>query len=463
MLTSANLSILFFSIFASITFNGFFRNIAKTNNILIDIPEKSRKFHDRATPLTGGISIYVGVLVSALLLSGLTDINIDTQYSNKGLFKNSEILGETLTRKYQVDDIEYDLSIEKDTQSQSVSIDIETDNQAPTQIKVEPTSDGNFLVTLASGETQIYNYDNGEVSKIELDESNVEKVLLTNLVSSNNIIIDTVTLSALICGALIIAIMLFDDLFGLRASYRLAFQAVIAYIFVVFSGESLLSVGNLLGDGSILLGSASTIFTVFCIVGLMNAFNMSDGLNGMCAMLGLVPLSFLLLLGSYHPGSLLLIGSIIGFLLYNLGYLGKKRRVFLGDTGSNLIGFCIAVACIFYSQGYAPAGVVINPVTALWFVAIPVLDCISVMTSRIIKGVMPFRPGRDHLHHMLLDKGLSSSQTLVCYIFASILLCLFGLFLQKYFIAQEYISFLIFVIFSLCYYVITRTQLNKNA
>ena len=49
MLTSANLSILFFSIFASITFNGFFRNIAKTNNILIDIPEKSRKFHDRAT------------------------------------------------------------------------------------------------------------------------------------------------------------------------------------------------------------------------------------------------------------------------------------------------------------------------------------------------------------------------------------------------------------------------------
>ena len=86
----------------------------------------------------------------------------------------------------------------------------------------------------------------------------------------------------------------------------------------------------------------------------------------------------------------------------------------MGDTGSNLIGFCIAAACIFYSQGYAPAGVVINPVTALWFVAIPVLDCISVMTSRIIKGVMPFRPGRDHLHHMLLDKGLSSDQTLVC-------------------------------------------------
>jgi len=463
MFTTLNLTILFFSIFASITFNGFFRNLAKSYNFLIDIPEKSRKFHDRATPLTGGISIYAGILVSALLLSGLTDISIDTQNSNKGLFKNSKILSETFIRKYQVDGIEYDLSIDKNIQSQGISIEVEADNQIFNKIKIKSTGNGNFLVTLPSGETQIYNYTNGEVSKVELGEHSVEETLYPNLISSNNIVIDTVTLSALICGALILAIMLFDDLFGLRAIYRIVFQAFIAYLFVVLSGESLLNLGNLLGDGSILLGPVSTIFTIFCIVGLMNAFNMSDGLNGMCAMLGLIPLSFLLLLGSYHPGSLLLIGSIIGFLLYNLGYLGKKRRVFLGDTGSNLIGFCIAVACIFYSQGYAPAGVVINPVTALWFVAIPILDCISVMTSRIIKGVMPFRPGRDHLHHMLLDKGLSSNQTLVCYIFASTLLCLFGLFLQKYFIAQEYISFLIFVIFSLCYYVITRTGLIKNA
>ena len=60
MITTANLTILLFSIFASITFNGFLRNISRANNILIDIPEKSRKFHDRATPLTGGISIYFG-------------------------------------------------------------------------------------------------------------------------------------------------------------------------------------------------------------------------------------------------------------------------------------------------------------------------------------------------------------------------------------------------------------------
>jgi UDP-GlcNAc:undecaprenyl-phosphate GlcNAc-1-phosphate transferase len=180
-------------------------------------------------------------------------------------------------------------------------------------------------------------------------------------------------------------------------------------------------------------------------------------------MLALVPLSFLILLGSYHSGSLILIGSILGFLAYNLGYLGKKRRVFLGDTGSNLLGFCLAIACIFYSQGYSPAGVVISPVTALWFVAIPVLDCISVMTSRMINGIMPFRPGRDHLHHILLDKGFSSNQILVSYIFASSFLCVFGLVIQEYFASKDYLSFLIFVIFSLCYYVMTRTKLLINA
>ena len=83
MITTANLTILFLSIFASITFNGFLRNVSKANNILIDIPEKSRKFHDRATLLTGGISIYVATLVSALLLTGLTNIGIDTEITDK--------------------------------------------------------------------------------------------------------------------------------------------------------------------------------------------------------------------------------------------------------------------------------------------------------------------------------------------------------------------------------------------
>jgi UDP-GlcNAc:undecaprenyl-phosphate/decaprenyl-phosphate GlcNAc-1-phosphate transferase len=462
MLTTTNLVILFFSIFASITFNGFFRNISSVYKVLIDIPEKSRKFHDRATPLTGGISIYIGTLVSALLLTGLTSIGLDTEIADKGLLKEIPIYEKSLNRKYKVDNIEYNLSLERND-AKSISIEIETKNQSSALVKVEPYIDGKFLITLPNGEIQIYSYTNGVVSKNLSSSSDEFKNLSPSLISSSNIVIDSVTIAALICGALIVIIMLFDDAYGLRASFRIFFQFAIAYLFIILSGESLLQIGNLLGDGAIFLGAFSTAFTIFCIVGLMNAFNLVDGLNGICAMLALVPLSFLIFLGSYHSGYLILIGTILGFLAYNLGYFGKKRRVFLGDAGSNLLGFCVAIACIFYSQGYSPAGEVINPVTALWFVAIPVLDCISVMTSRMINGIMPFRPGRDHLHHMLLDNGLSSGQILVSYIFASSFLCGFGLIMQEYFAGKEYLSFLFFLIFSICYYVLTRTKLLKNA
>jgi UDP-N-acetylmuramyl pentapeptide phosphotransferase/UDP-N-acetylglucosamine-1-phosphate transferase len=70
MTISSALSILFLSFFASITFNGFFRNLAKMNGILIDLPDKSRKFHHRSTPLTGGISIFTAMIVTGLLLNG---------------------------------------------------------------------------------------------------------------------------------------------------------------------------------------------------------------------------------------------------------------------------------------------------------------------------------------------------------------------------------------------------------
>ena len=115
----------------------------------------------------------------------------------------------------------------------------------------------------------------------------------------------------------------------------------------------------------------------------------------------------------------------MGFLTYNLGYLGKKRRVFLGDSGSNMLGFAVAFICIEYSQNLNQQSN-INPVTALWLVAIPLVDCIAVMMSRIFKGIMPFRPGRDHLHHKLLDIGFKPKSILLIFICASIFLCGFG-------------------------------------
>ena len=91
MLNSLAVSILLLAFFASVSFNGFFRSIAKKNNFLIDIPDKSRKFHFRATPLTGGLGIFFGILISAILIGGLTEANYSLDFSNKGFFENSQL------------------------------------------------------------------------------------------------------------------------------------------------------------------------------------------------------------------------------------------------------------------------------------------------------------------------------------------------------------------------------------
>ena len=455
MVNTSILVILFIGFFASVTFNGFFRNIAKVNNILIDIPDKSRKFHFRATPLTGGISIYVATLVSALLLSGLTNIPVEANFSERGLIKDLDVYETSISRNYTVDNKNYELELSQNNVDDSilVNLDILDDNQS---IKVIKLDSGSFEVTLPDGSIEIYKYQNGKVSKVS---ENQELSPELNILPS--IKVDTTTLSMLICGALIILIMTIDDLYTIRASLRLFFQSIIAITMIVLSGETVSNLGNLLGDGDIIMSKPlSIIFTVFCTVGIMNAFNMSDGLNGICASFGLIPLIFIGFSGPVHYGTIILMGVLLGFLAYNLGWLGKKRRAFLGDSGSNSIGFAVAVLCIYYSQGYSASSYIINPVTSLWLVAIPLLDCLGVIISRAIKGVMPFRPGRDHFHHKLLDLGFSPKQILLIFIFLSITLCSVGFILESIYADKEYISFGLFIIFSIIFYTFTRRKIS---
>ena len=455
MVNTSILVILFIGFFASVTFNGFFRNIAKVNNILIDIPDKSRKFHFRATPLTGGISIYIATLVSAILLSGLTNIPVEANFSERGLIKDLDVYETSISRNYTVDNKNYELELSQNNVDDSilVNLDILDNNQS---IKVIKLDSGSFEVTLPDGSIEIYKYQNGNVSKVS---ENQELSPELNILPS--IKVDTTTLSMLICGALIIAIMTIDDLYTIRASLRLFFQSIIAITMIVLSGETVSNLGNLLGDGDIIMSKPlSIIFTVFCTVGIMNAFNMSDGLNGICASFGLIPLIFIGFSGPVHYGTIILMGVLLGFLAYNLGWLGKKRRAFLGDSGSNSIGFAVAVLCIYYSQGYSASGYIINPVTSLWLVAIPLLDCLGVIISRAIKGVMPFRPGRDHFHHKLLDLGFSPKQILLIFIFLSITLCSVGFILESIYADKEYISFGLFIIFSIIFYSFTRRKIS---
>ena len=165
MTVSSSLSILFLSFFASITFNGFFRNLAKKYGILIDLPDKSRKFHFRATPLTGGISIFTAMIVTGVLLNGLTIVPVEANI-NEGLLKNADFSSQNKTTKYEVEKKEYEVNSEINKNSNSVKVDVGLTNQTPSSVEITPNANGNFDVLFSDGSTEVYSYENGQVKNI---------------------------------------------------------------------------------------------------------------------------------------------------------------------------------------------------------------------------------------------------------------------------------------------------------
>ena len=461
MINSLAVSILLLAFFASVSFNGFFRSIAKKNNFLIDIPDKSRKFHFRATPLTGGLGIFFGILISAILIGGLTDANYSFDLSNKGFFEDSQLNERPISKNFEVDNRNYELSLNK-TSDKKVSVEINSNENAISQpsrnVDIIPLSEKKFKAVLPNGDEKIYLVESGDV--IEISSAN-ENVVIFSPKNTDNINLNNFSISLYICALFIMIFMIFDDFLSIRPLIRLIFQFFISGLMIAMSGEYIIDLGNLLGTGDINLGIFSIPFTIFCVVGIMNAFNMIDGLNGICASLALVPLAYLTFLGNFSYGLLIPIGAILGFLAYNLGYFGKKRRVFLGDSGSNMLGFAVAFVCIEYSQNTNHSSY-INPVTALWLVSIPLVDCIAVMASRTINGIMPFRPGREHLHHRLLNIKIKPKRILIIFVISSILLSMFGFLIELSFPNKEYISFYAFCALSFFYYLISKNSIKKN-
>ena len=415
-------ALFFLSFFASLVSNAWLRILAKKNNFLIDRPDKHRKFHKNPTPLTGGIGITFGIIFSGIFLFFLAD----TSYT-------SEVSAETFLGQEQKESHEIKINNEKG-------------------IIVERINDESFSITLPDGSKSIY-----EIS------GSGESVLISTSNNSKDLIISNFSFGLVLFTILLQFLMTFDDLRGLKAVTRLFIQAGCTGGLIFFSGVYIQSLGNLLGLGEIYLGFWGIPFTIFCVVGMINAFNMIDGLNGLCASLCLVCFTGIVYMinadtvPSMFP-LILPMGAFMGFLMYNLGVLGNQRTVFLGDNGSNALGFMCAWILVYFSSvensNFAP-------VTALWFVAIPLFDAVGVMSSRAIKGIMPLRPGRDHLHHRLLDMKLSSNAIYVGLIFISALFAAIGYIFNHSFSESHYISFYAFMILWLCYYFLT-SYISKN-
>ena len=302
----------------------------------------------------------------------------------------------------------------------------------------------------------------GKFDKAKEIYTSILKISPNNQIAKNEFFaFSSFTAAMIIISLMLQAFILLDDAFGIKAGKRLVIQgcAVLALILIgdVFIENLKVSFLGI----NMELGIWGIPFTVFAVVGIVNAFNMIDGINGLCAGFALIALGALQVASGFDVANYALViamGSIIGFLFYNLGFLGTKRRVFLGDNGSTFLGFLVAWTCINYSQS---SDNLIQPVTCLWIVAIPLLDCLGVMIGRLVKGILPFSPGRDHIHHKLQSLTQSSPKTLLGLLILGSILAGIGVILEKSYLSSE-ISLILFLIFAFIFYVGSGKLFNPD-
>lgn len=258
-----------------------------------------------------------------------------------------------------------------------------------------------------------------------------------------------------LCASVLVIMGAIDDKYDVDYRIRLVVQILISCAMIFGAGLSLKSLGGLALGYEVVLGPLGYIVTIFAVLGAINAFNMVDGIDGLLGGLtlvtfgGLAYLNYIdeqLLLARF---CLLMMIVVIPYVVLNLGFpFGTRRKVFMGDAGSMLIGFTVIWVLLQGTQGPKAQ---MNPVTALWLIGIPLMDMTCIMVRRIRKGVSPFRPDREHLHHICLRAGLSSHQALVVICGTAALLAVVGIALE-YGSVPEWVSLLLFSLVFVLYY-----------
>ena len=267
----------------------------------------------------------------------------------------------------------------------------------------------------------------------------------------------------LLLSLVLLIICLIDDLISLPVWVRLFTQISCSVLFVQLGGVSLINLGSLLGGGEIILQeSIAFIFTIFCIVGVTNAFNWIDGIDGfLSSQVLLAIIGMIILSGRITIFHIAFFSAIFPYIVMNLGLLGDKFKVFIGDHGAMMIGFLIAGSLVFLSQaneGFYVDG--IRPVDALWCIGLVLLNAFRVIWKRLIKKTSIFSSDREHIHHYFLDLGYSSGKTLI--IVSSIGLIIFSLGIVLALLeVPEWISFLTFVGIFLFWSFFSKSIYNK--
>ncbi|CAN5529580.1 MraY family glycosyltransferase [soil metagenome] len=247
----------------------------------------------------------------------------------------------------------------------------------------------------------------------------------------------------------------FDDLLDLPPGRKLLLQVLAAGL-IAFGGTRITNLYGIIGIEEIPLFLQYPI-TILFIVGITNAYNLVDGIDGLAGSLGTMSaVIFGVLFYQYDKIdfailSFCMAGALIGFLKYNF----HPAKIFMGDTGSLIIGFLLAsqaISLLNINEFRGDGITVINPALIAAVLFVPVYDVLRVSVIRILTGYSPFRPDRNHVHHMIIGQGFGQRVTTVLIVVMNLVFVLLAFLFSS-------MNINLFILMSLCIGMITINTL----
>ena len=279
--------------------------------------------------------------------------------------------------------------------------------------------------------------------------------IFTGVISSLLFWADIEEIQYILVSILIVFIVgLIDDIRQITAFKKLIGQIIATLILIFCADVQIDNMHGVLGVYDLPIW-ASLSFTIFVVIVITNGFNLIDGVDGLAGGIGLISsLSFGVIALIMEQNDMALIaftlsGALLAFLRYNF----NPAKIFMGDTGSLVVGMTLSVLAIntikfgLITEDFKLPNK--GPLMAIVFLAIPLFDSLRVFIVRASKGVGPFSPGRDHIHHALLDLGFGHKRTALILYFISVLL-IFG----SYFLLELNVNIGIAILALVSYFIL---------
>ncbi len=442
--------VLFFSFLVNFAFRKIFKSLS-----WVDKPDGVKKLHKNDIPLSGGISFITSLIFAVLIFDFFAGVNFNLSW-------NGFFVGDSLKK---------DSSLNQNVDNR---IDlIGNDSFEIKIVNINENSQAVVVINKKTLETELMEVHKDELGSyqikgngFEANSSYIQDTLLPPKVTVNingdestyyqkiNVEVPPFFIWMLITGIFLALVALIDDLWGLSVPTRFLSQALACLILITQSGLYIDNLGNLFGLGFIELNQAlGVLFTIFCVIGILNAFNWIDGFNGGLTSQFLVGITAPLILLSVNNSLfieqiyLFLVVCFLPYALMNLKVIGKRFVIFMGDHGSMFCGYIVAWCLIYFAMERTDY---MNPITAVWIVGFVLFNAISTIIIRIVNKRSPLISDRSHIHHALDRLGLKGLRVSFAVLVISSMLALTGVTLELIGIS-ELVSLLLLVFVSVVF------------